>query len=328
MDFDIIRLDFSSPLHISTGGNYYDRGDSTVRSDTIYSAIIQQIASFDNSLAEKPEGFVVSSCFPFTKNTKGEIEYFFPKPSIKKFRDIEKSSSDPKRIKKIKWINKNLFERVLKGDSILPGDLNNAENEYLPSSELPQMDFIKKDVQLRIAVPRTMEDTEVYYLEKTWFAKNSGLFFLVKYQNLEIKRKVQKALELLELSGIGTDRSVGMGQFKLELDNISFDLSGASSYSVNLSLFLPEDKNFLEKGLDSNCSFELIKRGGWLTDFGHTTYRKNMVYMFQEGSIFKTEGNQTEHLGGYVDLRPKNIPNPINHSVWRIGRSIFLPIKL
>lgn len=327
MEFEIIRLAFTSPLHISTGGNYYDRGEALLRSDTIYSAMVQQMATFNKNLPEKPEGFTFSSCFPYSKNRKKEFEYFFPKPAIKGFRDLEKSAIDPKKIKKIKWINKSLFEQVLNGELIQKLDLSNVSGEYLPSSKLENEEFIVKDVQLRIAVPRTTDDTEVYYLEKTWFAKGSGLFFLAIYEDQVAKETVHKALDLLQLSGIGTDRSVGMGQFKYEIESIKLNLPINSDYAMNLSLFLPENKEFLETGLNSNCSYDLIKRGGWLTDFGYTTYRKNMVYMFQEGGIFRIS-NSIKETGGYVDIRPKNTPVSIDHPVWRIGRSIFLPIKL
>jgi CRISPR-associated protein Csm4 len=285
------------------------------------------LATFDDKSLVKPEGFTVSSCFPFSKNIGGDFEYFFPKPSIKVFRHLETSAKEPKKIKKLKWINKKLFEKILNGEDVSNIDLSILTGEYLPSSKLIHDEFMVKDVQLRIAVPRSSDDTEVYYVEKTWFAKDSGFYFLINYQNQGVQEKVHKALKLLKLSGLGTDRSVGMGQFEYEVDSIKLNLPSESDYSISLSLFLPENNDSLEGSLDSTCSYELIKRGGWITDFGYTTYRKNMVYMFQEGSVFKVTGNE-KGIGGYVDLRPKNTPVNIDHPVWRVGRSIFLPIKL
>lgn len=327
MKFDVIRMAFSSPLHISSGGNYYDRGEGMLRSDTLYSSVIQQLAAFDPEFAKKPEGFTFSSAFPFVTEDGKNFQYFLPKPPTDNFRKYEKEAENPKAIKKIKWVDSDFFQETLAGTDVDKIPMNWVKDEFLSSSIKIDKGIVHKETQLRIGVPREAGDTDVYYLEKTFFRKGAGLYFLCFFESDIIKEKVLKALELLELSGIGTDRSVGMGQFYLSFDSLELKTPTQTDYWMNLSLFLPESVAQLEGLLDHNAKYELVKRGGWITDIGYTTYRKQLVYLFQEGGVFKSK-KPMPIAGRYQDLSPDNLPTPLNHPVWRVGRSIFLPIKL
>jgi len=325
MNFDLIRLSFLSPLHISNGGNYYDRGDDFLHSDTLYSAIIQQLANIEPSLAANPKGFNFSSAFPFTKNDKG-FSYFFPKPYFPIIKKAEGINGLSKKLKKLKWIEKSYFEKLLAKDSFQDLNFQHIQKEYLSSEKINES-FIKKEVQLRIGLPADKEDTDVYYIEKTFFAKDSGLFLLAQFETEEIKTAIKNAFDLLQLNGIGTDRSVGMGHFEITWDSIEIDVPTAE-YMTNLSLFIPEDQNQLNQLFDENSAYDLILRGGWLTDREYTGFRKNMVYMIREAGLFKKPNGEFTS-GRTVDLQPNKLPNgPMKHPVWRLGRSIFLPIKL
>jgi len=80
---------------------------------------------------------------------------------------------------------------------------------------------------------------------------------------------------------------------------------------------------------DDKISYQLIKRGGWITTEPYTTYRKKSVYMFAEGGIFKLNSDKNiETLGKTVNLKPEAEFLKIQHNIYRVGKSIFLPINI
>ena len=76
-------------------------------------------------------------------------------------------------------------------------------------------------------------------------------------------------------------------------------------------------------------SYQLIKRGGWVaspTNIDAVLHRKRSVYMFTEGSVFKSD---SPLIGKVTDLQPalwEEHADMIPHPVWRDGRAIFLPL--
>ena len=67
--------------------------------------------------------------------------------------------------------------------------------------------------------------------------------------------------------------------------------------------------------------YQLVKRGGWIAS-PISTYRKRTVYMFTEGSVFKTP---ISPKGKVADLRPAVFTE---HAIWRDGTGIFLKMKM
>jgi CRISPR-associated protein Csm4 len=58
-------------------------------------------------------------------------------------------------------------------------------------------------------------DSEPYYVDKIFFHKNAGLFFLVEAEEKTLEM-LKAAMRLLSDNGIGTDRNVGNGQFEAD----------------------------------------------------------------------------------------------------------------
>ncbi|MEE1176063.1 MAG: hypothetical protein U0K71_03570, partial [Paludibacteraceae bacterium] len=60
------------------------------------------------------------------------------------------------------------------------------------------------------------------------------------------------------------------------------------------------------------------------------TLRKNVIYAFTAASVFKSQCSGIECKGKVgVDLKPEiNWDAKLEHSIWRCGRALFLPIKL
>lgn len=339
MKFKIFKLRFTTPLHISNERNDYAESLRTIHSDTLYAAVTSALAKvgvIDNNFSGDL-GCTISSLFPYyQENEKSAPVYFFPKS-----RKIEIVNDDlleiHKNIKKVQWIDREFFQRHLQGESFQKEynikeegkeNLKYLKGIYLTGKQIPE-DFISAEVFPHVSVPRQMEtdgkkqDPEPYYMERLFFKDHSGMFFIAEGDT----SLLEKGLKILQLEGIGTDRNVGNGFFALEDDTIELDLPENREYAMNLSLFLPENKEQLEGMLDERAAYSFKKRGGWITTHPHNTLRKNRIYMFEEGSVFKQSLSVPEVLGRIADLTPTEADNlGLKHNIYRSGKAIFVPI--
>ena len=349
----LFRFRFTAPLHIANVRSDFDRSEKTVRSDSLYAAIIQAwsvlgiehpILSNQDENAIPPLGFTLSSLFPYFQADETSTPLlFFPKP---KGTLQAQSYEGHKDLKKVGYIEQTSFVQLLQ-----QGDLPSAPNNYqgiyylgekaacfLDQEGKSEEKFIDTQVVPRVYVPRYGEtdgegkaktDTDIFYMERVYFKKHSGLFCLAQFDDTDIQNKVLAALHYLQDEGLGSDRHVGNGSFELHYSPFrGFEQlsSNGSEYAVNLSLFCPEDSTTLETMLgdnDDKCAYEMTKRGGWITDDGYLSYRKNSVYMFNEGSIFKTTNNIQ---GKVLNLRPKIHGLRLQNLIYRVGQSLFVPI--
>ena len=239
-------------------------------------------------------------------------------------------------MKKVQWIDNNLYSSVLSGESLFDGTdsyIPYIQESYLTTCELPEdingsKDFVRSEVSQRVTlISRTgEEDAKPFYVDKILFRYDAGLYFIVEGDT----SLLEKALHLLSLEGIGTDRNVGYGFFEYTADSLSIDLPKEANHQLSLSLLIPESKEQLEMLLNSECvAYDFVRRGGWITTYPYMTLRKNAIYGFVPGSVFrKDEGESATVIGKIVDLKPETVDVEITHHVWRNGKAIMLPIKL
>lgn len=328
LKLDTVRLHFNTPLHISNVRGDYNTTENMVHSDTLHAAIMQAWAALGKQewIRSEPD-YSLSSLFPFT-NCNGQYVYFFRKPFhyIRQGKEME-SEQVPglaKKYKKVMYFDKDYFEAAIQGNFNLAEE--DIRGVYLTGKEIYE-GFISSHVTPRIRWPRNeAEDTEIFYMERLYFAGNSGLYFII-HANDEWQDKINIALKYLADSGLGTDRAIGNGRFTFSFDHMELMVPDSSDYSMNLSVFCPDSRKQLTSLLGDKAGYEIIRRGGWMGE-PHNTYRKKSIFMFNEGSVFcePTEGIKT--LGRTVDLRPESTPNKVQHPVYRVGRSIFIPIKV
>ena len=344
MELTLFRLHFTTPLHISTVRADYDVTETRIHSDTLYAAIMQAWSALGKTelIKENPD-FTLTGLFPFynKEKDKKQIVYFLPKPiGTLKHTGVD----DRKEIKKIIYLEQSLFEKLLHGDNISTNQKNGIFL-YPDSMEINHNGIFESHVVMRNRVPRDPSakdehgesvNTEPYYVDRLFFHDDSGLFFLFK-GNEESKKNVTAALEYLADEGIGTDRHVGNGLFELVVENEKTDWFKnllSSEHVVSLSMFLPENKEQLTTMLDDKCAYELIQRGGWITNEKYNTLRKKSINMFSEGSIFNATDSirETGEAGIGVNLKPdiSLIPEDKKdiHDVFRVGKSFFLPITI
>lgn len=356
--YTVVRLhNFKGGLHLSRGlTNSYDKSLQTLHSDTLKSAIFVNALYLDENLgkagiksdySDSPgkaflDSFKISSAFPFYKSPnieRTEPFYFFPKPERPRlFKDDYVGME--KKLKKIRFLEKSSYETYLTKQS----NFGDIKEEHIIGAFFTSSDEFKtvKDVDncesimtseayQHVTIPRDhATDSTPYYVDKIYFHKNAGLFFLLDAKG-ETLNKVKSALKLLEDNGIGTDRNNGNGQFEVEFSEMELNVPTDGTHDVSLSLYCPT-KEEIEGKIDQ-CYYQLAKRGGYISSPEqeiHLSIRKRSIYMFTEGSIFPYDANRT---GKLVNLNPnsealeaKQIT--IKHPIWRDGQAIFVPMKL
>lgn len=329
MNYKIYKLHFTTPLHLSNESEDYAKSLQTLHSDTLYAALTAALAKVGYDFGTDFNGdlgFTISSLFPFyQKDENTNASYFFPK---KRKIDIlpERMLSIHKKIKKINWFDIHSFQNILNGKKVNDFfDSNCLFGNYYSAKQIP-IDFISSQVFPRVKVSRTgAEDAEPFYMERLFFKDYSGMYFIAEGNNSTL---LEKALNILQHEGIGTDRNVGNGFFEWTTDKIELNLPD-SNYVINLSLFLPESKEQLIQIFDDNTAYSFKKRGGWVTTSPYNTIRKNRVYMFEEGSIFKSnmdiKGEIADLTPNLSELAPEQ---QLNHKIFRSGKSLFIPIVI
>ena len=344
----LIRLHFNTPIHIGVAGSEYDHSAELLHSDTLYAAIIQawQILGIEHPILsvaadETPAtGFTLSSFFPFYASTDQlHYVYYFPVP-----KSLLKSPHEAvleKKLKAVTWADLNIFSQLLRGESLDYAQCL-VRDKFISMIDSPRSTnpngFFGSHVITRSYVPREYEedtDTQIFYLDRLSFESGSGLFGLVEIADETTYKKLMAALRYLQDEGLGTDRYLGNGLFTLGSDDQGKHLDDwptelltlpASEYSMNLSLFCPENQVQVQNMLQGeSIRYELTKRGGWINQYPHLSKRKNAVYMFKEASILHHDASTT---GKTVNLRPSILSDEPQHNIFRVGQSLFLPIKM
>jgi len=340
-EFKTFYFNFNAPLHISDSREDYGSSVSTIYSDTLYAAVFS-ILSKTGNLPETAEntgelGCTISNLFTFT-TLENKIIHFFPKPLIPFNTNSEIAGKLAKKIKKTRWLDKESFQKLLSKEEIELGDENNHPiyDEYLTEANLSDHVISFRQTVPRVSIPRSVSEnlgkTSIFYMERIYFSEGSGLYLLAE-GNTDL---LKKGLEILQFEGIGTDRNIGQGTYTLSEGIIELNLPGKTEYYTNLGLYCPDIHINLEELLGSKdsgekkCRWDLIRRGGWITQEGFLGIRKKYIYMFTEGSIFKINMNGRFSDGqGAIDLKPK--PEGLvvpEHQVYRCGRTIFLPVNI
>ena len=335
--FKIYKLHFTAPLHICDPHDDLGNSQKTVQSDTLYAALMSCLAKNGENLPEDGDlGFTVSSLFPYFQKDKDSAPvYFLPIPMRAKQAELADASM-AKKVKKVQWVESALFSKVLSGESLFDNTgkyLPYIQGSYLTTYELPEdvngnKEFVRSEVSQRVTLKSRTgeEDAKPFYVDKVLFRHHAGFYFMAEGDTTLL----EKALRLLSLEGIGTDRNVGYGFFEFAVDTLSVDLPQRANHQLSLSLFIPESKEQLETLMNSELdAYDFVRRGGWITTYPYMTLRKNAVYGFLPGSVFhKDEDKAATVIGKIVDLKPTAVDVEIMHHIWRNGKSIMLPIIL
>ncbi|HQH18488.1 MAG TPA: type III-A CRISPR-associated RAMP protein Csm4 [Bacteroidales bacterium] len=339
-----IKLRFVTPVHFGRGREELDKTELVYHSDSLKSALYAiGLPLFEDWKNENNffSTFRISSCFPFAKN-----EFFLPKPQLKREINFGGTSDDKtaKKVKKIEYFEKSIFEEYINNTNgkfeinqahISPEGafVCNDENTFTHTNNngiKSKYSFYKTEVQQRVAVPNEweLEESKPFYIDRIYFEKECGLYFLAEFDNSLIEEQVLKSFRLLGENGIGTDRTVGNGLFEFDnhKDVIDFHLNipNSKGLSLSLGLYLPTEEEHASIAFDKSA-WSLLKRGGYMAgseseEFRHL--RKKSIYMFGEGSVFESAKTLN---GKYENLAPV-WNNEKMHPVWRDGQCLMIKI--
>lgn len=325
--YTIFKLHFSTPLHIGLGRSSYDSSASDLHSDTLSAALASikaQHGANSQEIKSFLDSFVLSSAFPF----EGK-RYFLPLPlNIERLLiDGKDDVNYRKNLKSIRFVESSVWKEILStGKPSISG--SQIHDEYVTS--INDKDFVapyKKQVVQRVAVSRSGEQaSSPFFFEWCFFDKihDAGLYIIADAPQ-EVIDELKLLLQELGEVGIGTDKTVGGGQFEVSTDCLDLPSGQADSW-ISLSLFIPAPEEWSKIEMNSSC-YNITKRGGYLAGSSAAQFRhlwKKSVYMLEEGSVFRAE---TCPIGQIVDLRP--VWNDAElHPVYRSGKALFLPINL
>lgn len=310
MKFDICKLTFKSPIHLGERENIREGTDIIVHSDTLFSAFChcyfllygkEKLEEMFNNFIAGSSPFLISSSFPWWENN-----FYFPVP--------KNQLSKNKEIKKILFIEKTGFEKLLAGEKI-ESIINNAKT--IPDEESNKPWKINDIPRVGLNRLTNHPGENYFYFGEVSYIKDAGLFFLIDCKDENFKKEFKATFNLMSDEGIGGDRSAGKGLFtKPEFSEIEMNVPDVNS-SICLSLYCPKESELsdISKGY-----YELIERKGYIYSPYGRNLRRRSVRMFTESSVFpgKKEGR-------IVDVTPDIFED---HRIYKYGCAFTLPCCL
>ena len=335
----VFKLHFNSPVHFADQKDDYSNSQRILHSDSLHAALVSVLSKTGFNIPQDGElGFNISSLFPFYQKDAESIPiYFLPKPIWHRVLPKENYFLH-KKIKKLQWIDVDLFHDLLQNTEQMVHYAPYIKGSFLTKKILPHNGFVESKIVQRLYVPRFLSgsenqiDPKPFFMDRLFFGDFSGLWCMSigTEKALDLLRN---AFKILQDEGIGTDRNIGNGLFHFSEDIISLELP-ESNHFYSISLLIPDINDIKNNNAQLSkrlipISYQILKRGGWITTPPFNTLRKNNIYAFSEGSIF--ESNTSSELmvhGRLVDLTPEAFADKIGHKIFRNGKAILIPVKL
>ncbi len=351
---NIVKLYFTEPLALmSEKKDEFQKEVVSYPSDTLKGALVsglawglrdKDMASLNRKTEKFNENLRVSAAYLFYEDRKqNKSYYFFPKPMTRLPVKPTGKPGESKRIKKIQFIEKSLFEKILKAETFPLDDSQTLHNGKIIVSD---KSVFREKVKLyasetygrvKIGNVNVLGDGEKgspFYVSRTFFYHKkdketdgvAGLYFIFEAADEETMTMLDIALKVLEDEGLGADRRLGNGRFSYRMSTMELNIPDQADRQMILSKYIPTQEEIKGKVLE-NASYNLTKRGGYVSgtlqeNFAH--YSKRNIYTIDEASVFDIEHTLA---GKYVDLLDEKNRKEIGHPVWREGRPLSIALK-
>lgn len=332
----ICRLFFRNALQVGaakSGVGLESTEGPIIHSDTLWAAICNHWAvigkvkhiefdDFLNSFKIRQPIFTLSSAFPFTDDTY----YWMPRPLMNPF--LLSSNDDDAYQLRLAYGPAIKEKRFILIDHWIQWNQQYLDLEALTLSD--ENEQIADTLRPYNTVDRKSGRTAFFHAGLTYFDPDrSGLYFLLRLQNDEVKTAIAEILEIIkQTSGFGGNRNTGPGALEryeiLPADADWTELSNTPDDSAFclLSLYHPAS---VETAANQALAYNLIQRKGWTGSLSTgRQYKYQTVWMFAEGSVFQTIQPQ----GHLVDVTPQNIVPAFPHDVFRNGLAFAFPLRL
>lgn len=313
MDYSLYRLSFSTALHIGkdSGGASLEDGQMSIHADTLVAALCCEAAR-DASMQVLLDCFAdgtltVSDALPYAGD-----EMYLPKPVLfMGERQPEGEAGLKKQLKAVEYIPLSGFDEYLQG----------LKSGRIAWDEL-QNTFGQLTTTTRVGIAGNTAPLP-YHVAAWKFARDCGLYIIVRSRQAEALELFSTMLTCLGLSGIGGKQSSGWGKFQVAnyvLPSRLLELleDEQAEYQMLLGTALPADDE-LEPVLE-NGWYTLIRRGGFIRSatYAPGQIKKRSMYMLGPGSCLARR-----FTGDMYDLAGQG-----THPVWRCGKSLFVGVNL
>jgi len=302
-----------------------DVTDLFFHSDTLSSALLSIASSLGENVDNlvKDGWFKVSSFLPVVHKGSGWC-VCYPLPDA--FKEALAQKVGHKQAKNYIYADDEFLKCVVQGREELRGQV------FLRGKKLTLLDIATGDekvqavinVRMGLAVDRVtggpIEDM-LFEVGDIIPDPSLRLCIIAEVEPSKVDQ-FERYLRILGMSGIGSSKSRGRGQFEV-LAWQKFDPTDLGSGAhLLLSLWHPTEVEF-SSGFIRQSFYGLIQRGGFVTKSPYMTLRRNRVTMVREGSIIK----DVQPVGHWlVALRVGEAMN-IPYNVYRDGRALSIPIS-
>jgi CRISPR-associated protein Csm4 len=304
----LFKLNFAT-AHFGTGG--LETSEPLLRADTLFSALCQEAlhvssAHFEQIVSAARIGtLLLSDGLPYVEDI-----YLLPKPVVR-IAAGESDSSLKKQFKKVSYIPLSLIDSFVAGSSDV-SELNSIQSRIGVSS-----------IYGKVFSRNGKKDAEPYRVGVFSFTESAGLWVLATGTADELTL-VSDLLAGLAESGVGGERSAGMGRFTLTQTDVLPPLlaertapTDKSPRKMTLTTALPRDDE-LESALEGATAVP-VRRSGFVASntYADTPLRKRDLYKFAAGSVFRSP-----FTGDVFDVQQDSA-----HPVWSYAKPIWFGLK-
>lgn len=325
----IFKLTHISPTHLGLGNSDDSSSYRSFSGDLFSSALASIKASKESHGDIKAflNSFHISDAFPYFHDPDNNVDHFFfpANPGALRLLSATTDNVDSKRLKKARYIESSLLYNILNASCHSEIGSFLQVNDFIINSKTPRFSPpLSVSINQRVSVDATSgNETVPFYYEWSFFERNSGLFTLFEAEEPVTDEIITLMKELGDV-GIGGDKSIGGGHFEIEVSSIDISSVPHPNAFYLLSPFIPSAKDLDHLSLRDSI-YTLIRRGGFMagsSSMDHRHLHKKNVYMFQSGSILKSDAAPS---GAIVDLTPDGFDV---HPVFRSGRAFYLPASI
>jgi len=337
----LYRIMPRAPFHFGERGIGQEETAEFPHSDTLFAALISawQLMYEPAEFHRRVEGCTrfdgvpplrLSSAFPYV----GDV-YFLPRPAIL----LEGTGGDRKRGKKVAYVSWRQAEDLVRSDvpsQVQPGDTLMSGRLWLHPQEKAAVGKVfgtddlahvrlwssaESEAMARVTVDRVNAASALYYQGMVHFADGCGFYLLADVADESYRKLLEDGLHFLSEQGLGGRRSVGLGQFTLEVggERALGVPDGEHNYHWLLSLYHPTAVEVEQRKVLEDARYTLVTRRGWIYSPNDASQRRRAIRMLAEGSLLPRPV-----IGDVVDVRPTT---GFPHPVWRPGLALTISTR-
>lgn len=315
-------------FHLGERGIGLEESATFAHSDTVYSALCFAWAeAFGREALERlleawerrEPPFIVSSAFPYVRGVR-----FYPRPLLQPPAGEEARQ----QLKGVRWVSEGVLFRWVRGEAsgddvgiVVEGELWASREEA--ARRLLNGGGWRRWYVARVALDRVTAASNLYYVGQVSFAQDCGLFLIAAAGEEGPLDRLRQALEALGEMGLGGERSLGLGRFRVEGEGEWQPPAVAGGAFLTLSLYWPREEEIGAGVLGEGARYRLLRREGWIASPAWPGKRRKWVQMIQEGSLLR--GDSGTIYGGAADVTPaESLPGA--HRVLRVGYAFPIPV--